>query len=81
MGRIRLSADRWRGSELVLIREIGSDLVRVRGIEPLSQVWKTCILTVVLHPHVYGGVYYSKCTVPFNSVRGLYVLASLQMFA
>ena len=26
------------------------DLVRVRGIEPRSQVWKTCILTAVLHP-------------------------------
>ena len=26
-------------------------LVRVRGIEPLSRVWKTRILTVVLHPH------------------------------
>ena len=25
-------------------------LVRVRGIEPRSQVWKTCILTAVLHP-------------------------------
>ena len=27
-------------------------LVRVRGIEPLSRVWKTRILTVVLHPLV-----------------------------
>ena len=27
-----------------------ADLVRVRGIEPRSQVWKTCILTAVLHP-------------------------------
>ncbi len=29
---------------------ICADLVRVRGIEPRSQVWKTCILTAVLHP-------------------------------
>lgn len=27
-------------------------MVRVRGIEPRSRVWKTRILTAVLHPHV-----------------------------
>jgi hypothetical protein len=32
-------------------------LVRVEGIEPSSQVWKTCILTVVLHPRVSRALY------------------------
>ena len=26
--------------------------MRVRVVETLSQVWKTCILTAVLHPHI-----------------------------
>ena len=29
-----------------------SDVVRVGGIEPPSQVWKTCILAAVLHSHL-----------------------------
>ena len=27
-------------------------MVRVRVVETLSQVWKTCILTAVLHPQI-----------------------------
>ena len=30
-------------------------MVRVRVVETLSQVWKTCILTAVLHSHVLLG--------------------------
>jgi hypothetical protein len=29
-----------------------STMVRVAGIEPASQVWKTCILAAVLHSHI-----------------------------
>ena len=32
----------------------GANMVRVRVVETLSQVWKTCILTAVLHPQRMG---------------------------
>ena len=40
-------------------------LVRVRGIEPRSQVWKTCILTAVLHPQETLPVYHTS-VLPIN---------------
>lgn len=43
---------------------VAFSMVRVGGIEPPSQVWKTCILTVVLHPrtarHCIISVLYNK---------------------
>lgn len=38
-----------------------SDVVRVRGIEPRSRVWKTRILTAVLHPRVLTYGFVSFC--------------------
>ena len=46
-------------------------MVRVRGIEPRSRVWKTRILTAVLHPLVgtYGQA--SFCRYPRQKLRPL----------
>ena len=43
-------------------------LVRVRGIEPRSQVWKTCILTAVLHPQI--DFMYCIIPIPYNKAMG-----------
>jgi hypothetical protein len=34
--------------------------VRAAGIEPASQVWKTCILAAVLRPHLVNPSNYIK---------------------